>query len=206
MFEYILIGSGFAFAAAIQPGPLQAFFLSSVAQRGWKRTLPASFAPLISDGPIAALTLLILNQVPDIMSTVLRAVGGVFLIYLAWGSYRQWKLTTPTGDEDSASAPQTLFKAALVNILNPNPYLGWSLVLGPAFLDAWGQSPANAAALVIAFYGTMVVALSATIMLFGTTRFLGPEGRRALILVSAVVLTALGIYQIFASVVGVISV
>ena len=168
MFEYILFGSGYAFAAAIQPGPLQAFFLSSVAQRGWKRTLPAAFAPLLSDGPIAVLTLFVLNQIPDMMSTVLRAVGGIFLIYLAWGSYRQWKQSAASDDETDDSAPQTLLKAAAVNILNPHPYLGWSLVLGPAFLDAWDQTPAYAAALVIAFYGTMVVALAGTILLLTT--------------------------------------
>jgi len=205
LLEYILIGSGFAFAAAIQPGPLQAFLLSSVAQKGWKRTLPASFAPLISDGPIAVLTLLVLNQIPEMISKVLQAVGGIFLIYLAWGSYRQWQQNTSAKPDSDSTVPQTLFKAAMVNLLNPNPYLGWSLVLGPAFLAAWEQSPAYAAALIIAFYGTMVLALAGTILLFGTTRFLGPAGRRTLILISAVVLAILGIYQIAASIFGAIA-
>jgi threonine/homoserine/homoserine lactone efflux protein len=77
--EYLLIGGGFAFAAAIQPGPLQAFLLSSVAQKGWKRTLPASLSPLLSDGPIALLVLLVLNRVPETMGRVLQATGGVLL-------------------------------------------------------------------------------------------------------------------------------
>jgi threonine/homoserine/homoserine lactone efflux protein len=205
MIEYILFGSGYAFAAAVQPGPLQAFFLSSVAQRGWKRTLPAAFAPLISDGPIAILTLFVLNQIPEAMSKTLQAVGGVFLIYLAWGSYRQWKRSAASDIETVTSAPQTLFKAVVVNILNPHPYIGWTLVLGPAFLDAWGQNPVYAAALVIAFYGTMVVAQAGTIVLFGATRFLGPKGRRALILVSAFLLAALGVYQITSSILGAVS-
>jgi hypothetical protein len=38
MFECLLIGGGFALAAVVQPGPLQAFLLPSVAQKGWKRT------------------------------------------------------------------------------------------------------------------------------------------------------------------------
>jgi len=199
MLEYILIGSGFAFAAAIQPGPLQAFLLSSVAQKGWKRTLPASFAPLISDGPIALLSIFVLTRMPEVMSRALQAAGGVFLIYLAWASYKQWKTQALTGSETNGSVPRTLLQAATVNILNPNPYLGWSLVLGPAFLEAWRQSPANAAALIAAFYATMVIALAGTILLFGTTHFLGPVGRRKLILVSAVMLAVLGIYQLVAS-------
>jgi threonine/homoserine/homoserine lactone efflux protein len=202
MLEYIFLGGGFALAAAIQPGPLQAFFLSSVVQRGWKRTIPAAFAPLISDGPIAVLALVVLNQIPPVMSKVLQIVGGLFLIYLAWGSYRQWQQDTPEDTEDNASAPRTVLQAAMVNILNPHPYLGWSLVMGPAFLSAWEKRPAYAGALVISFYGTMVIALAGTIMLFGTTRYLGPRGRRTLVLISAVLLALLGVYRLAAGIIG----
>jgi len=201
MLEFVFIGSGFAFAAAIQPGPLQAFLLSSVAQKGWRRTLPASFAPLLSDGPIALLTLLVLNRLPEVLGRILQAAGGVFLIYLAWASYRQWRQNTPADSSAGEKTPRTLVQAATVNLLNPNPYLGWSLVLGPAFLAAWGQNPMDAVALLLAFYITMVAVLAGTILLFGTTRFLGPDGRRALILISAVTLGVLGIYQLVASVV-----
>ncbi len=199
--EYIFIGGGFAFAAAIQPGPLQAFLLSSVAQNGWKRTLPASFSPLLSDGPIALLVLFVLNRIPEGMNWALRTAGGLFLIYLAWRSYRRWRHQAVIDPETNGPSPRTLIQAAMVNILNPNPYLGWSLVLGPAFLDAWHQGRANAVVLLIAFYATMILALACTIILFGATRFLGPRRRRALILVSAVTLAGLGIYQIAASIV-----
>lgn len=199
MFEYFLIGGGFAFAAAIQPGPLQAFLLSSVAQRGWKRTLPAALSPLLSDGPIALLVLLVLNRLPDAMGRILQAAGGILLIYLAWAGYRQWRQPPVTDSEQTGPAPRTLLQAAGINLLNPNPYLGWSLVLGPAFLAALHQGPANAAVLIVAFYATMVIMLAATILLFGTTSFLGPRGRHALILVSAITLAVLGMYRLIAS-------
>lgn len=47
LLEYIFVGGSLAFAAAAQPGPLQAFLLSRVAAVGWKRTLPASLAPIV---------------------------------------------------------------------------------------------------------------------------------------------------------------
>jgi len=202
MLEYFIIGSGFAFAAAIQPGPLQAFLLNSVAQRGWKRTLPASFAPILSDGPIALLVLLVLNRVPETMSKLLQAAGGVLLIYLAWLSYKQWRQQASSTQSEDGSVPQTLLQAAAVNILNPNPYLGWSLILGPAVLRAGHESSVNAIVLVIAFYATMVTVLAGTIILFGTTSFLGQRGRRALILVSSITLAILGLYQLISSLLG----
>ena len=160
MFESILIGSGFAFAAAVQPGPLQAFLLSTVAQKGWKRTLPAACAPLLSDGPIALLVLLILNHITPAMYGVLQLAGGFLLLYFAWAGYRQWRRYSITKMDTHDLLPPTLFQATIVNILNPNPYLGWSLVLGPAIVARWHQQPINAVALIIAFYTTMVSVLA----------------------------------------------
>jgi threonine/homoserine/homoserine lactone efflux protein len=196
LFEYILFGGSYAFASAIQPGPLQAFLLARVAQNGWKRTLPAALSPLLSDGPIALVVLLVLKRVPDRLSWVLQIAGGLFLLYIAVATYRQWKGSSEPAGE--SSAPRTVFQAAVVNILNPNPYLGWSLVLGPQVLRAWSYGPTHAVALVSAFYVTMVTSLGLTIMLFGASRYLGGRGRRVLVFVSALALAALGFYLLLA--------
>lgn len=199
LYENVILGVGFALAAAVQPGPLQAFLLSSVSQRGWKRTLPASFAPLVSDGPIALLVLLFLSQVPASLRIGLQAGGGVLLLYLAWSSFRQWRRQPESAGEEDDSVPKTLLQATLVNLLNPNPYLGWSLVLGPAAINAWRTDPSHAVALVSSFYAVMVIALAGTILLFGTTRFLSEKARLGLVLLSAIILALLGIYQLLAA-------
>ncbi len=194
MLQSVLIGSGLAFSAALQPGPLQAFILARVATTGWRRTLPACLAPLISDGPIAAVALLLLSRLPLTAQHVLRMAGGLLLLYLAWGIARQWRNPPPVAPK--TSGPRTMLQAAVVNILNPNPYLGWTFVLGPSVLSAWRRQPATAIALLAAFYGTMVVMLAAQIILVGTSRFLGPKAQRALVGISALVLVGLGIYLV----------
>ncbi len=191
MLQYIVLGAGFAFAAVIQPGPLQAFLLSRVAAAGWRRTLPAALAPLISDGPIAVLSLVVLGQLPRMAQEVLRGAGGLLLLYLGLVAFRQFR--DPAEAVTTASAPRTLLDATLVNLLNPHPYLGWSLVLGPSVLTAWSEHPGLAIALVAAFYGTIVLGIALFIALVGTARFLGPRGQRALVGVSAVVLVSLGV-------------
>ena len=192
MMQYLLLGGGFAFAAAVQPGPLQAFLLSRVAAVGWRRTLPACLSPLLSDGPIALIVLLVLGQLSVTMQQMLRAAGGILLLYFAWAAFRTWR--RPQDEQACSSAPRTLLQAALVNLLNPNPYLGWALVLGPALLNAWHQRPVNALALMVAFYGTMVVMLVLFILLVGTAHFLGPRGQHGLLALSALVLALLGVY------------
>jgi threonine/homoserine/homoserine lactone efflux protein len=196
--EYLLVGIGFSFAAAVQPGPLQAFLLSLTAAQGWKRTLPAACSPLLSDGPIALVVLLLLRQVPAGFERGVQAAGGVLLLYLATVAFLDWRKQRQGRAMTPRSAPRTLVQAAGVNLLNPNPYLGWSLVLGPLLLKAWHETPLDAVALIVAFYGTMVASLAAIIVVFGTVRSLGPRIMRVVLLLSALTLFALGVYQLCA--------
>lgn len=201
MLEYLLLGGGFAFAAAAQPGPLQVFLLNSVARVGWKRTLPAALAPIVSDAPIVLGVLFLLQWLPEGWTRWLRFAGGIFLIYLAWMSFQQWR-RPPQEEKEDEKPPRTLLQAAMINLLNPAPYIGWSLVLGPALLDAWAQSPSYGIALLVSFYGVLILGNGLVIVLFGTTQFLNPKTRHNLILVSAVFLAGLGVFQMWKGLVG----
>jgi threonine/homoserine/homoserine lactone efflux protein len=201
MLDALLIGAGFAFAAAIQPGPLQAYFLSSVLQRGWKATLPAALAPLISDGPIAVMSLFILSNIQESTAQLLRAAGGLFLLYIAIGSFSKWKLSSLEDATPNSSRPRTILQAALINFFNPNVYIAWSLVIGPSIISAWSRKPIEAVILILAFYITIVLVGAAVIILLGTTSFLNTINRKRLILVSAILLAALGIFQLSSSVI-----
>ncbi len=202
MLEYIIFGGGFAFAAAIQPGPLQAFLFSRVAADGWRRTLPAAIAPLISDGPIAILVLTLLHHVARGFESYLQGMGGVVFMYFAVKTFLEWRSMRLGTTSTAQSSPRTLMQAVVVNLLNPGPYLGWSLILGPMMLEAWGESPAHAVALVVSFYAVMLLSLAIFIVLVGTTSFLGPRGRQGLLLASSFALAAIAIYSFWASVTG----
>ncbi len=197
MLSDVLLGGGLAFAAVVQPGPLQAFLVTRAATDGWRRTLPAAFSPLLSDGPIALLTLLVLGRLPPLGQHLLGVAGGVLLLTLAWMSFRAIRTPVAPAEPDRRAIPRTLLQAATVNLLNPNPYLAWALILGPAAVTAWHEHPAHAAALVGAFYGAMVVGLAGVIVLASSARSLPPHAQRAVALASTVVLALLGIYQLF---------
>jgi threonine/homoserine/homoserine lactone efflux protein len=196
MLQYLLLGSGLAFAAVVQPGPLQAFLFSRATSEGWRRTLPAALSPLLSDGPIALLVMLVLGRLPATGQQALRIAGGFLLLYLAWTAFRRIASMPDPNQPKSNSTPQTLLAAATVNLLNPNPYLAWALVLGPAAVSAWRQGPVHALVLIVAFYGVMVVGLASFILLVGNARLLPAKTQHALALVSAAILAALGLYQL----------
>lgn len=64
MLAYLLQGLSLGLSAMASPGPFQAFIISRTIHNGWQRALPAVLAPLISDGPIIALMVLVLTQMP----------------------------------------------------------------------------------------------------------------------------------------------
>ena len=202
MLSYVIFGITYAFAAAVQPGPLQTYIITQTLSRGWKRTLPASFSPLLSDGPIIVLVLLVLSQTPRWLIEFLHFAGALFLFYLTLGAYNAWRSGAVSASTDFQQHHQTLFKAALVNILNPNPYLGWTLVMGPLFLRGYRENVLHGIALLLAFYITMVFCLAAIIIVFAFARNLGPRVNHITLGFSVLALACFGIYQLWLGING----
>ncbi len=193
--SYWVIGITFGFAAAVQPGPFQAFLIFQALTNGWRRTFPAIFAPILSDIPVVCLVLLVLTQIPPLIISVLQFAGGMFLLYLALGAlaaYRRYQSPLPA---NATPARRTVMKATLVNLLNPNPYLAWTLVMGPLLIKAWNHARADGIGFLGSFYGTLVFTTAAILILFASARSLGPRITRILLGVSAAALFLFGLYQ-----------
>ena len=126
----------------------EAFLLAQAVKSGWKRTLPAALGPLLSDGPILALVLLILTRIPQWYLEMLRIAGGLFILYLAREALRNAKKDQATIRAAEHIGRQNLIRASLINFLNPNPYIFWGLVSGPILVTAWRESSVLAVAFI----------------------------------------------------------
>ena len=182
-------------SAGVTPGPLQAILLSYAVQGGWKKALPAAFAPLVSDGPVILLVLLVLNVVPDSFLRILQIGGALFLLYLAWDSYRAFRNYREVEAQAEVKGFQTLLKATGLNLLAPGPWLFWSLINGPNLLDAWAVSPWWGVGYLAGFYGIFIITNLVLIGLFATLRKTGEKVRKLLLLVSAFALAGFAVYQ-----------
>ena len=196
MFILFLQGVGLAFPSVLSPSPLKIFLISRALQNGWRSTLPSAFVSLLTDGPIVVLMLFLLNQVPDWFLQLLRIGGGCFMLYLSAKFFH----VLPKGGIDlqpSAQASQRTFREAIsINLLNPNPYLMWSVIGGPTVLAAIReQSTAVGISFIIGFYLTLVTGLAAMVIVFGTAGQLSPRARYGLSVIAAVSLAIFGIYQ-----------
>lgn len=220
MLQALLTGMSLGLFAAVQPGVFQAFLLGETMRHGLVATLPLLIAPVLTDGPIAAVTLLVLSQTPPWLLTSLELAGGMFVLWLALDAARSVRHASeaPTGAGDAvvpsdagedmsvlaagggvppnASLGRRLVRAALVNGLNPGPWLFWAIVLGPIAVDAWRNGPWLGAAVVGSFYATLLAGFLGMVALFGVAARRGRRVRRGLQIVSAVALAAFGVLLI----------
>jgi threonine/homoserine/homoserine lactone efflux protein len=199
MWLVLIQGIVLGFSAGISPGPLQAYFLGQSLQNGWRKTLPAAFAPLLSDGPIVAIVLLLLTLTGESVLAWLQLVGGFFIFYLGYGAYQTFR-TPPDPDPGTPSGKQALRSTVLLNMLSPNPYIFWGTVLGPTVLSLWRSAPGQAVAYISGFYVTLVVVFMIFIVLFSSLRSGGLKVVSLLSGFSALALAIFGSYQIYSAV------
>lgn len=196
MINYLIFAISYAFACVVQPGPFQAFLFSQSITHGWKKTFPLVFAPFFSDIPVILLVLLLLSNIPHEALSLLQVAGGIFLLYLAHNAFKTWRTFSPELPNSEAS-DYNFVKAILVNLLNPNPYLAWSLVMGPWLLKAWSENHVNGIVLIAGFYGSMFMYSTVMIWLFASARNLGPRISRAALGISVIAFAVFGLYQLW---------
>ena len=197
MFFYFVQAATIGFSAAVSPGAFQAYLLAHALQHGLRRTLPTVAAPLISDGPIILIVLLVLTQAPAWLLRGLQIGGGLFLIYLAKGAFDAFRRPVDPTAAPAYSASQSVLKAVLTNALSPGPWLFWSILAGPIVIKAWADSPWQAVSFIVGFYTAMLGTLAALVGVFAVAGRVDPRLTRALNGVAAIVLLLFGIYQLY---------
>ena len=195
MLAYIIQGLTLGLAAGAQPGPFQTYIITQALANGWRKTLIAAFAPLVSDGPIIILAVFVLKQMPAGLQRGLYIAGGLFILYLAWSSFQQWRHFDAKTEEKNSN--QSLWEAATMNFISPGPYIFWSLVSGPILLRGVSESFSNGIGFLAAFYGSMISLNLMLIALVGVASQIGERLRRGLLLFASVALSIFGLYQLY---------
>jgi threonine/homoserine/homoserine lactone efflux protein len=197
MILHFFEGAALSLSAALMPGPFQALLLAQALKNGWRTSLPMAVAPLITDGPIIVLVLVVLTRMPPWLVDGLRVAGGLLMMYLSGQVFRGLRGADMPRKPDRDAARKGLLSAVFLNAMNPNPYLFWGVIGGPIVLAGWRESGGLAVAFLAGFYGTFIVALAVLIVAFATAGRLNPKITRTLMACSALALALFGLYQCY---------
>ncbi|GIK67679.1 MAG: hypothetical protein BroJett018_54730 [Chloroflexota bacterium] len=206
MIALIVRGISIGFAAGMTPGPLQIFMLMHTLRHGARYALWLILAPLISDAPVVTIVLLVLGQASSDLLDAIGLLGGLFVLYIAWGLWQQLRngvhLPSEAADTDAAirqPIPVNLRKAVIINALGPGAWLFWGTVLGPLVIDAWRDTPTHAVLFVLGFYGMFLLTMAGLVILFHQARRLGAQAVKIGLWIGLMVLVGFGASLIWES-------
>jgi threonine/homoserine/homoserine lactone efflux protein len=198
MFYFVSQGVSIAFAAGAQPGPFTSFLIGRTLAQGWRKSIILAITPIVTDIPIVIVVLLILKQFPPELIRVIQLVGGLYLLWIAYGSWRQYKagntsFKSETGTSEGISTSRTLAQGAIMGWVSPGPYIFWATINGPLLIQGLNQSVAMGVAFLLAFYGTFIAILCVYILVFDRLRRIDERVTKGIFLVTLVVMVLFGL-------------
>jgi threonine/homoserine/homoserine lactone efflux protein len=144
-------------SAGISPGPLLTLVIAASLRSGLTGGLMVALAPLITDAPIIALSVLLAGSLPPEALRWVGTLGGLVVIWLGIETLRSSSKAILRQDAEAGANPRReLWRGVVVNALNPHPYLYWATVGGPALVSGWRASPWHALAYMFPFYALLV--------------------------------------------------
>jgi threonine/homoserine/homoserine lactone efflux protein len=160
----------------VAPGPLTGLAISTTLRSGLGSGLRIAIAPLISDSVIILLSLTLVSQLPDGAITVLGIVGA--LVVAAFGLEILWSAHKMRNSEVEMGSPKptklqrlpVVAQGAMVNFLNPAPWIFWITAGSTILIGFWRESPTQAIIFLLAFYVTLVGAKVAIVVALAASR------------------------------------
>jgi threonine/homoserine/homoserine lactone efflux protein len=192
MLNLISQGISLGFSAGAMPGPLQSYLITTTLANGWRKSIIVILSPLITDGPIILLAVVLLKQLPPQLIRLIQVVGGLYLLWIAYGAWRRFR-SGITLDTTPQPQSRTLSQGLMMNWLSPGPYIFWGTINGPLLIGALQLSIWHGVAFMLAFYGTFLGILALYVVVFDRLRRLDERFTRAIFLVTLVVLVVFGI-------------
>jgi len=143
--------------SGLSPGPLLTLVVTASLRSGLAGGLRVALAPLITDLPIIAISVLVIGNLPLQVLRWVGTAGGLVVVWLGIETLRSSRQATlPKGADTPGDPNRELWRGVLVNFLNPHPYLFWATVGGPALVRSWRISPWYTLAFVLSFYVMLI--------------------------------------------------
>jgi threonine/homoserine/homoserine lactone efflux protein len=154
----------FSFVTSITPGPNNMMLLASGVNFGFRRTVPHMLGIGIGFSMMVLLLGLGLGQVFvrfPVIYTVLKYVGAVYLLWLAWKIAQSAPVN---GQGKSKAQPMTFVEAAAFQWINPK---AWTMAVSALATYLQPAQPMVSAVIIAAFFGAINLPSVSIWALFG---------------------------------------
>ncbi|MCH7839495.1 MAG: LysE family translocator [Planctomycetes bacterium] len=190
---FLAAGSTFGLAGGFSPGPTTTVVVSQTLRFGVLDGIKVAIAPALTDAPIILVAVLLVGQLArfEPVLGIISLLGGVFLLYLAFESFRVRGIEI----DETQVEPRSISKGFMANLLNPHPYLFWFVVGAPKLIEAAEITWMTAVAFIAGLYACLIGAKILVAFLVGRSR--GFLRSRGYIYVNRVLGVVLAVFSIF---------
>ena len=167
MIAGVLLGA----VEGFKPGPLQTLVITETLKRDWKAGLKVTLAPLVTDGPIILLCALVVSSLSNYgqFFAFISFAGAIFLLYMAYETFIIDEVQIDEGNSgNSGNSP--FYKGIITNLLNPNPYVYWTLIGSPFLIKAFEEDAFMPFVFLFSFFLTFILCKTFTAILVGRSR------------------------------------
>ena len=190
MFESLLIAGVLLGAVeGFKPGPLQTLVITETLKRDWRAGFKVTLAPLVTDGPIILFCALIVSSLSnnDQFFGIISFAGAIFLSYMAYDTFMIDEVEIST--ESSDNSP--FYRGIITNLLNPNPYVYWTLIGSPFLIRAFEKDTFLPLVFLFSFFFTFILCKTLTAILVGRSKtFLSSRSYFIILKILALILVA----------------
>jgi len=182
-------------AEGLKPGPLNTVVIAETLRHNWKEGAKAALSPIITDGPIITISALLWWSATSLagLTGILYAAGAAFLAYLGVDGLRS-PAPSLKRDENVEVKPESLKRGVITNLLNPNPWLFWTLAGAPFLVAAWDEGHLLPFVFIVGFISVLIgVKIALAIMLDRSKSLLTERGLLWAIRLSSLALIGLAI-------------
>jgi threonine/homoserine/homoserine lactone efflux protein len=192
---YLFLGLSLGLSAGLAPGPLLALVIQRSVQGGFASGLRVAVAPLISDLPIVVLSFLLVGRLPEVGLDIMLGIGGMFVLWLGIDAMRHASDGIDT--TVTTTAKQDYLHGAMINFLNPHPYLFWIAVGAPTVVRAWREDPWLAVIFIVSFYVLLIGGKVVLAFIFSRARALPQRQYTWMIRFSSLLLLIAGVFMLY---------
>lgn len=189
----LLLGIGLGLSAGISPGPLQTLVVTTSLRAGFGAGVRVAVAPLLTDAPIVAASVLAISSVPESWVRAVAVAGGLALV--AMGTWEIARAGANSKRREQAGSSGDMLKGAIVNVVNPHPWIFWIGVGAPTLVTSWRDAPGRALAFLVGFYALIVgakIAIAAIVSAGG--KRLSDRARYLMLVAGGALLIAFGLF------------
>jgi len=204
MIQALVAGLTIGVGSGAAPGPLMGLAITTTMRSGLAAGMRIAIAPLFSDAIIIGLSLTLVAQLPSVGIQILGVIGAIVVAFFGVETLLSARKALPPKSADEVIHRKhldrypVLLQGALINLLNPAPWIFWVTAGSTLLVNFWRESPASAVGFLLTFYlmligvkVALVVALAATRHRMSTKTYRAIlVGSGLLLLVAAVILLA----------------